>query len=1402
MLKKGTMMMAAALLAGVCTAQEKIYFEENFRNYNDVAPGTFSKPGEYPKGLDVGNDPIWAIMAEMNVRLGKDDAARNIYLQDIALPENLKDLDISFRFRLLNSTEPVAGKPEVKDKNGRVTQKAVEAKPGVSKSFQVMIGNTPVTFSSDKVEVAGQKGNYKFLPNWHWEYATIQIRNGRITIFVTRDRQPVKVLEGKFAGKLTSVNFKGLPENFFSLTDIMVSSPKAVTTFPASKHFADFRSLTQDMPKGAVKGNLAITPDATGYAGVKLRLNKVQQDKETPLKMILHWADGTESTHEIRAVGTSEYLMAPIGDAAKRSNLPLADAKIDIQKIASQYVRPLMKRYKSSYDCEPQYIDILREWNNLPAASKHVMTLEFRAQKDGLVDLYIDGSYIKKLNAPNKKEDAVKKLSKVEFIGNGVAEIVKIADPGKNLDSKYVVLDMDANPRAKTFVNAKSSLKEGRTTINGIPFQVAAPIDSADIGICKQGKGNWALEVEEYHGRATLDGFPSAVHFRLPAASYGYAHVILAIDPDKAKDKVLTTRLGHYAGHGSGGNMLGDTVMDLNDGNIPENFKKIGDVTLNGKKIPLYQVSIPLAGGKILDILARKEYVDFEFTGRGWENFEQLDNTMKPHPEYDSAFNIFAVTLEKLPVIMDIKQTSPGNVFTEDEKAQTTVTLKATENTKGEVVWTARDIDGNVVFTGKKAYDLKAGAATEAVIPLKAAVGFYELDITLVKDGRSMLSHPARFAILRKDRRTWDKETSPYATWWFDAHGSPGNMELGGPLMQKAGIRKCSWNFPTREAMEKYNITNTGNIGINTRNFDRTTMKFKSQKIKVPDPKNPKKTIEKELSGEEAFVADIRRQIDNIKSKGGIVDHALLWHESAPGYGVPEELLNMPLTEGAKKLKENDKWMAALINETGRLMKKHFPDIRLQIGNSSASVGAATRPMRAGADPKYYDSIGMETPAQVICPERLSEVGMQGMRITQDIAEKLSGKKVPLNGSWEFTYRCERDMGEQQQAEWYIRDVLISLANNFTLISPGIFFDCSNGYGNGLWGGSGIMQRGPYVYPKRAYVAYAALTNVLDNVKFVRQIDTGSTTVYAIELARKDGKTVTAMWAARGNVEFELIPQNGVIFNDKVLVTEMYGREYTLSGKTVKVKGGTSPVYVTTEKPLKAVGIAGRSFAKDEKRAAKSKVAYTFADPAQVTVTPDPQMTSSHTNFLPVLKPGTFTVAAAQDAEKGAALEVKLDLKNNQYKDSRYITEFTTIRLKEPALIPGNPAAIGLWVKGNSNWGQIRFEIEDAEGEIFKGLTTGKSWGCDIYDWPGNMAVNFDGWCMVSHPLRPTTLLNDHSPGPVSEQWVSCGGNKKIDLPVKLRAVTIGMNRWKLDLLDFKQSDPVILIRDCVGLEE
>ena len=1420
-----------------------IYFFEDFSNYDDHLPGITDQTGLWRR-----NDTIWSPRATLESTLKAEDQPRLLYDGYVMLP-GISVFDCSLEFCLKGATDPTPAQPEQTKKQKDkivVVKEAQPAKPGISKKFSLVLiidgKNTElVTIANDGITIGGKTFTTPFASRGSWGGIHLKANGKTMQVYASIDRVYKLIGELPFSGKLTGTNVMFYPDNNVQISNFKVSDPRPVIQTPASDWYADYRSLTQPI-KGADSKPVTLI---NGKDRLALRFNA---GKSTS-KMILKWNNGLTMEYEINACSQKEKLLEAFSAIPKKTDIMLEDFYINFgcKKYARQqfrqYVRPKLEQFSSLFSAIPEYMDIIRDWDTLPAASTHPLDLELIPQADHQVQIWLDGSYIRTIymNLDPEKESKTRakivnlnsklrkaaeeekkalqielaaaekelaalpfaKLESVTFVPGEDAKVATLPVRYNKIDSKrFTVIDMAANPRAKAFIDGKLSLKTGVQTIDAIPFDVVAPIDSADVAICRMGQGAWMLECENYSGRSPDDNFPASVHFRFKPALYHTAHIIFALDPDPAKEAILTTLFASFtdAPYGPGENQIGITKLDLRSGKLPANVKQIGTATVKGKTVPLYRAAITLDSGKVIDHHTTRDYMDLDFHGDGQENFQQIDRRHKPDPNVKSAFNIFAITLEKAPVTMTPKQLAPGNVFTEDEKVQETrVVLKATQdNAAGKFVWTAKNINGKTMFAGAEDYSLaKKGAEVEIVIPFgKQAIGYYDLTMELQdKSGKTLVTHPARFAILGKDERTANKYKVPFGTWWFrGAHGSPGAMELGGPLLKKAGIRKPLGN-PTAEEAEKYGICmSPGTVKLpGWRSFDFKAGKFKPQTINVPDPENPKKMIKKEISGEEWLIDKIKNDIKNIHPDQTI--QAMIWHESAPGEGIPTEL-----TTGAKRpVEDSDRNNAVFVNEIGRIMRKHFPQIKLQFGNSSYSLGAFSRPYRAGANPDYYDYIGIETPSQVIPPEKLQDIGLQGMIITKDMAKYLSGKDIKLNGCYEFVYRCERDMGEQIQAEWYMRDALISLSHDFLLVSPGLFFDCDRGYYNGLWGGSGILKRGPYVYPKRAYVAYATLTNVMDGVMFSRQIPTGSTTVYALEFKRHDGLFATALWSARGEVEFTVENPAG-----SMRVTEMYGQKRTENGKIVKIAGGTSPVYLLSKTPLKSVKITGRDFKADKALAAKAKTVAAFDDINKVTMVPDEKMSSINMEHLPLLKPGAFKLEQVKDDQMGNCLQVTLDTATDPYK-SKYITEYTTIHLKEPAPVTGTPGVIGIWVKGDSNWGQIRFEIEDAQGEIFKNHSSGVGgWGCDIYDWPGNTAVSFDGWSFVYQTVGKSFMLPTHSPGTAMQQWISCGGDKVIDMPVKLRAVTIGVNRHKLDLHDFKTFTPSLRIRNagCIELEK
>lgn len=1354
----------AAFGAAALTTGAETVFEENFRFYSDFTPAVTRD-----EGLQVGCDGVWELYAQLDCNATKPLDA---FAKPVALPAGNK-FCVTMVFAVRGDKKK--NEPSFFD--------------------LVFIGKSGkrelVRIASD--EIAGAK--IPFLDGG-WKNFGFRSNGKDVEIYLAVDRGHAfeKVATTRLKEEAAFFNIACTPGKAFSLKSVKVTTAdEPLMSFPVEKHFADFRSLTQPIAGGTV---------AKGCEQVKIPLGKVAG---LAFKM-----NATNATAELLFEGKQGGWKVSVGDFRKDKR----DATVNFSVLGGhggieQWVRPNMRPFTENAETGqrgmvPAGYDVLREWNRTPSASQHVNNLDFVRNTSGAVDFYLDGSRVATIGAD------VKAL--VFKPGAGVTYRVKdCAEEAKIDRAKYFPIDLGVNPRAKALVGGTlSGVKPGFGTFGGAPVKVVGPIDSADVSICRQGKGNWALEVEEYHGRNPQQGFPMAIHYRVPAATYAKAHVVFALDPDPKKDPILTVRLGRYETNGVGGNMMGDTVLDFTKG-VPESCKKIGEVKLADRTANVYYAEVPVNVGRIID-LACGDYLDFEFAGKGWENFQQLDNSMKPDPNSDSAFNILGVTLEKVPFNVIVREATPGNVFTADEMGRkTSVELVATAAGKGSVAWVARDFDGQEAFRGEKAWSAaKAGVTNRVDIALDTKeVGYFTLDVVF-KDasGRDLFTHAASFGVLPEAGRKVSRHDSPYAIWWFNCHGSTGKAEVGGPLMQKAGIRKCSWNSMKQEEYDRYDATSCGNFMIPARHscFDNATGKFKAGTYKGPDGKPVQAK-----DGEEWVVATIREQVSKMPKDAK--PHLLVWHESAPTASVPEELLDEPVPAG--KVYHADEWDAAYLNELARIVHKHFPGLPIQVGNSTWSIGAVVGPMRKGAKPESYDRIGIETPSQVVVPERMLDCGLQGMQITLDATEAIGGKRAKANGTWEFVYRCERDMGEKQQAEWYVRDILISLMHDFYLISPGIFFDCSSGYYNGLWGGSGLLRRSPWVYPKPAFIAYGVLTKALDGVTLSRQLDTGSTTVYAVEFKRLDGKFVTVLWASRGTVDFKVVTAKGFlgIGGGGGEVWQMLGAKSALAAGESVVKGGTSPVYLITEKPLESVAIAGRAYPKTEAVVKNAKVAAAFDNADEIELKPDPWMeTTGKRYFFPVMKPcDEFTLETVEDETMGKCVELKLGPAKNPTKatsksgkrySDRYITRYTTLRLKEPKVFTGKPAVLGVWVKGDSNWGQVRFEIEDADGEVFKNQSTGRWWMCDIMDWPGNLAVNFDGWSYCYCSLLDNKMVLDRSPGLVAEQWVSEGGDKQMKFPVKLRAITVGMNREKLDLMDFKPATNVIRLKNAGGTEE
>ena len=1077
--------------------------------------------------------------------------------------------------------------------------------------------------------------------------------------------------------------------------------------------------------KGKIVGKAPATVvlGTQGRAGVRVVFHKCGKSK-----FIVNYDDKSNEANDIEIV--------PVKDGST----VIPDAGIKLARELVQYVRPTLGKAYSYGGLSAIAKEYVANWNSVPSAEEHVLDIEVRPAVKG-IDLFLDGSLATHFGERRGKKGAFAK-SVTLVLGPGAEYREKTYAAAE--DPRFEVIDLAANPRAKAFAAAKKTVMDKKAMKKlGVPSAVVQPLDSADVSIVRAGKTGGGLDVDLYTTRTPLDGYGAAIHYRVPGRQYVKAHVFFALDEDEKKERLLKLRFSQYASWGVGSSMMAESLVDLRAGVEDKGLVKVGEVQVDAKrKLPLYYLCVQLDNRKVADLAVRRGALDFELLGG--------TNGRYPDPKRPSAFNVFGLTLEAPSVEFDFAGT-PGNVFTRDEKDKslTAILTARGDAVKARVGWRARAYGNDKILLkdGRELAFSKRGDRAEVKMDFSALTeeGLYEVDF-VCSDGSSKMKYPLRVAVTPDAGRLSATEKSPYATWWFyGVHDSPDKWSVGGPILQKAGIRKTYHGVWPKGEYEKYDVTFSGFVY-------------------APGP---------DQLSEEKFVPYIQKQIDQ-KPRA---DHIMIWHETAPAGGIPHEVLGMEVPPGS----EADRKLGDYINEVGRLVRKHFPQLRIQIGNSNCSIGAAFKPLRGGAKPEYYDSIGIETPSQTFRPEMLRCCAFQGMLIAQEAASYYAKRKVPVAACYEYVYRADRLLGQRLQAAWYMRDTVISLMHDMPLVSPAILFDVGNAYYDTLWGYSGLFTRHPWMQPKLAYVAYASLTKALDGVKFVRELDTGSTTVYAPLFVRADGKYAVALWCARGEGE--------MTFGD------LAGEVRTMIGRSHPLKAGDAvvfseePTYVVFDRKPETCRIAARTFREGEAAAAGAREIVKTDSAAAFALGPDRRIQDLDQWCLPLMKASEhFALAEVNDAERGKVLELKLD--TSAEKVNKYYTEYTTLKLKEPVVID-QAETIGIRVKGDSNWGQVRFEIVDADGEHFGNWCHTHGERVDMCDWPGLLAVDFDGWAYVWCRFKGG-LTVDPEKGLENAPWFHIAGttkkNGKIDFPVKLVAVSFGVNREKLVLKDFVPS--------------
>jgi hypothetical protein len=229
---------------------------------------------------------------------------------------------------------------------------------------------------------------------------------------------------------------------------------------------------------------------------------------------------------------------------------------------------------------------------------------------------------------------------------------------------------------------------------------------------------------------------------------------------------------------------------------------------------------------------------------------------------------------------------------------------------------------------------------------------------------------------------------------------------------------------------------------------------------------------------------------------------------------------------------------------------------------------------------------------------------------------------------------------------------------------------------------------------------------------------------------------------------------------------------------------GPAPQYLIATKPLAAARVLRQI---TEKTPEGFRVADKLDGASSWSLCADEGLTKK-TGELPRHVPGRFSLRQVEDEERGRCLELEL---HGDSTLSDYIGEYCAIAAARPAPIPGEPHTLGIWVKGNSSWGKVVFEFQDATGKVWR--THGNEW----HDWPGELSINFDGWHFIQFPIDAQSPIIYSSPG--GRCQCLKGGGQSVTCPISLTKLYVVMNRRALDPTDLQPVPPVIRIGGAGG---
>ncbi len=890
-------------------------------------------------------------------------------------------------------------------------------------------------------------------------------------------------------------------------------------------------------------------------------------------------------------------------------------------------------------------------------------------------------------------------------------------------------------------------------------------------------------ETDHYFDRDGLDGFTDSFVWSIPNRCWAKARLVAAVKPKAPTNDVpiVTVRLARnsFAGYG-------DACAEGQVNLLTAPRKPAGTVVIDGITVPLFAYDVTIPVGQIQDRLYVKRgstkygnspYLHVDIVGPLGRPGVLWDKSHKPDWKRRSTGLLFGLELVKSPCEMELLQSVPGLIFGDDEKRTTDVRVKANKAGKYLLTGTIGNWWQKKVRTFKVPLTLAAGEEKRVPIDLQMPEeGWYSLDLSLAFDSpliknftqSILILHRAAFADVGRDTRKAGYE-SPYAWWWHGAHhGGTADLSIMGPIFRKMGIRRisCGDGTQTEASMKEYGLT-LSQIPFN---------------INLAMGKKP---LAQKVTEYEAWLRKLLADFPHVERR------ALVFHESYCKGGYPYYLWGLQ----DRKWKEADFAEARQRVELGvalcKMMREKFPDIKIQLGNSSTSYELLDALFRQKFPTELFDKLGSETVARFTMPDLPeSSSAPNSLWFLNRVADHY-GYPQRADCCYEWASHLPRELGPFDTVEWAMRDTLLAFANGATMV-PIAGSTPDDAYFNSDYGGIATVDRYPYLYPTRSYVARSVLTKELDCARFTRRLETGSQTVTALEFKRANGECVYALWVPRGKATVRLVAK-GAFGRVKEARPMRIVRSDAKRLQTIELS--TLPVFVTLEKAALRAEIVTREtpgFVKPK----NFQLANALTDASELSFeTLENKHEKSYFAEKSKKKDGRFTVRQGK-----GCVEIVRD--ETLPAPAPLVSEFGYFAFKNPVVLKGEPATISVEVDGNSSWAELMFVLQDAEGK--RHYPTGIA-----YEGDGRAhgRVNFDGWGTMQIPFSSKSRVKSSEVVPGGDHWrVDRRGKKNRDIvyPVSIIGVGVLMPRDTLSggVYEPLKKDPNVLRLRNLGMFE